>query len=991
MAALLAAGCHEPKQTIGLKPSALVDRDALDFGRVPVGEWREAEVRVRNVGFVPFNALEALGLQGNPSFVVEMEPGEVKPQHEKLVKVRFHPLQEGELVDEVRLRVDAPGTEQPVAVRGEGTPTPVRISPARLDFETLEVDSDRTLPITVENPVDLPLTVRLPGDAPFSTSTVTIPPRGSLRLDARYFPRLVREDSVRLEVRACETCTPATAELVGRSVEDAFDFEPEPVGFPATPVHSSSEGRARLRNITWRPVTLTSLAPSDEAFAVEPRAQVAGVVVNPGQAHDVPMRFSARASGPTIGLMEVRYTSDKPRQTSVGLDARGGQPTLAVTPVVIDVGEVPVGGKVDRGVQLTNAGSQGDLRFTAVRATGDVSQFGVMLPRRNGVDVGGFTGTWPALTVTNPLVIRPAGDSLEMRVFFEPTQVGEFRVEVTFESDASYGAARTVVVTGRSRPAGRCTWSMTPAQGLDFGNVPPGWGAVLGFRFANEDKEFPIEECVVKDFRIENDAGGAFNMPGGAITGGVVPQDSAFSFMVGFRAPPGSSEDQVFNGTLVFSVNDPANPVVRLPLRARAVTTCLSAAPNFMDFGPVRLDCVPPERRTVIQNICSTPVTVRRPRIGDGTSEQFSLTAFTNAEGAPIDFPITLLPGSRFEVAAAYERNVLGQHYSPMYVPADGEPVPYMVPLLAETLHDDLDSETFVQSADSQLDVLFVIGNTTTMRNHQEKLSNALPGWLAQARAEGVSLRVGVTSTGLVGRDVCGGPIFGGEAGRLVPVDGSRPRLVDANGLLALQENVRVGACHDTVQGLETMRQALSSPLVDRQDDPRTPQPNDGNLGLVRGTADQAVVVLSDEDDHSGFRPEGYVQFLQSLKGPGGQNRTRLHALVPRGGCTTAGPSAPRLEEVARGTGGEVRNICGGATDYAALLNQLVREASAPTASFRLTERVGDPTQLTVTVNGNRTNNWTFDAGDNAVVFNAGSVPTPGQRITVRYRAVCGP
>ena len=56
------------------------------------------------------------------------------------------------------------------------------------------------------------------------------------------------------------------------------------------------------------------------------------------------------------------------------------------------------------------------------------------------------------------------------------------------------------------------------AGALDFGNVPAGSGAVLGFRFENAGGA----ECAVKDIHLSDDAGGAFFMPGGAITGGSV-------------------------------------------------------------------------------------------------------------------------------------------------------------------------------------------------------------------------------------------------------------------------------------------------------------------------------------------------------------------------------------------------------------------------------------------------------------------------------------
>src|SRR5687767_7843403 len=77
--------CHEPGNTRGVQAKAAMDADALDFGEVPVGEWREKQVRLRNVGYVPFHALEALGLKGDPSYEVAFEgEGRVPPGGEKV-------------------------------------------------------------------------------------------------------------------------------------------------------------------------------------------------------------------------------------------------------------------------------------------------------------------------------------------------------------------------------------------------------------------------------------------------------------------------------------------------------------------------------------------------------------------------------------------------------------------------------------------------------------------------------------------------------------------------------------------------------------------------------------------------------------------------------------------------------------------------------------------------------------------------------------------
>lgn len=972
--------CHDKERTRSVHATAVVSPDTLDFGEVPVGEWREAEVRVRNVGYVPFFALEALALEGNPSFQVELVDGggRVLPGEDKRVVVRFHPLAEGPLRERLRVETDAnTGSEHFLEVLGQGVPTRISLSPPRLDFETLEVDSERTLSVTITNPVDLPLTLVVsgPDTSPFTPDTLTIPPFATREVRTRYLPRGLGAMAARLEVKSCEACSPSVVELSGNSVESAFVFEPAPVAFDDIPVHERTESGTRARNVTWRPVTITRLLTSDEAFI--PLSTPDGQTVAPGETVELRLQFAARYSGPNTGQLTVQYESDKPRQSKVVLDARGGRPTLAVAPVALDFGELPVGGKVERVIRLTNAGSNGDLRLVGVRADGAASHFSVDVPTRNGQPLAWSGGAWPALRADVP--IAPGADSLELRVFFEPRSEGSWQATLYVASDDMFNPERAIVLTGRARASGPCVYELLPQPVLDFGNVRPGQGAVLGFYFRNPAGS----ECAVKDIHLSQDAGGAFFMPGGALTGGVVEYDTSFSAMIAFRPPaPGT-----YSGELRMTVNNPSYPTVTLPIRGMSGESCLVASPPYVDFGPIRYDCAPIPRRTLISNRCAHPVTIHEAEIGNGTSDQFSLTT-------PLVTPRTLAPGEGFELELTYARNVHGQHYSPLFLRADSDPGPLLIPLLAETNHEGIQVDRFTQGTDSQLDVLFVVSNTTTMEPYQQRLRAAIPGWLERARERGVDVRVGVTSTGLVPRGpACGGGAEGGEAGRLFPVDGSRPRAVSGmagNAASLIQQNLAVGLCHNLSQGLETMRQALSSPLVDSMDDPRTPAPDDGNLGFVRAPARMAVVVLSDEDDHSGFAPESYIQFLQTLKGTGMSLRSQLYALVPTDGrCTTAGSSGARYAAVAQGTGGAVDSVC--LSDYGPFLERLLARAGDPQADFALTAEPTGTEEMSVTVNGVEVDpsRWTYDADRNAVVFHSGAVPRPGELVGVRYRSIC--
>ncbi len=982
LVAALVAACHEPDNTRAVQAVAALDTDAVDFGEVPVGEWREKAVHIRNVGYVPFHALEALGLEGSPSYEVLFEgEGRLEPGDEKVVRVRFHPLAEGPVEESVHVSTDAnSGREHTVRVLGRGVPLSVDLAPAVLDFETLEVDSDRTLRLTITNPVDLPLSVTLKGEAAryFTTDTITVPPNGTHQMETKYLPREVGDMRAQVEVRPCDTCTPTVAELTGRSVASAFAFEPAPVPFDPIPVHERTQSYTRARNITWRPVTIQGLSTSDPAFT--PLSAMGATQVKPGEEVRMPMEFAARYSGPNVGTLTVGYESDKPRQAQVVLDARGGRPTLAVAPLALDFGELPSGGKLGKTIRITNAGTTGNLAFRAVRATGDAGHFSVDVPMRGKVPYPWKAGTaWPQLEAAD-LPIAPGADALDLTVYFEPKSQGSCQATLVLVSDDLFTPERTIVLTGAARGTGPCQAELVPQPALDFGNVEPGRGAVLGFRFQNPGRA----ECAVKDIHLSVDAGGAFYMPGGRIAGGVVPYTSAFSAMIAFR-PPAAGE---YQGELKLTVNNPDHPTLTLPLRGSSQATCLVAAPAFVDFGPIRYDCESKPRRTLISNQCATPIAVNGVQMGAGTSDQYAMVS-------PLALPRMLAPGEGFEMEFTYTRTVLGQHSTPYYVASEGEPRPLMLPLLAETNHEGLQLDRFIQGTDNQLDVLFVVANTSTMETFQSRLKDALPAWVESARSAGVDLRMGVTSTGLAPRSpACAGPTAGGDAGRLVPVAGTRPRAVSSSSATAaatLQANITdVGQCHNLVQGLETTRQALSSPLITSGDDPRTPQPNDGNLGFLRATARLAVVVVSDEDDHSGFDPESYVQFLQALKGTGMAHRIQLHALVPTDTrCTTAGAPGPRFSTVAQRTGGQVDSIC--QSNYGPFLQTLLRRAEGLQADFTLSAQPNGTTEMSVRVQGSTipTDRWIYDSARNAVVFKEGWVPVAGQTLEVRYRSIC--
>ncbi len=190
-------------------------------------------------------------------------------------------------------------------------------------------------------------------------------------------------------------------------------------------------------------------------------------------------------------------------------------------------------------------------------------------------------------------------------------------------------------------------------------------------------------------------------------------------------------------------------------------------------------------------------------------------------------------------------------------------------------------------------------------------------------------------------------------------------------------------------QPLEAARRALSSPLVDSADDPRTAQPDDGNLGFFRDAAALGLVIVTDGDDRTTADVAGYATFFKALKGAQQPDRLRVLAIAPGAAdaCATeeAFPS-PRLVAFTEQTGGELYNVCN--ADYAPPLVRLAQSAAAPQTSFALSSHP-DARGVTVKVNGADASGWTYDPAANAIHFDPGSVPGPGAHIEASYTVQC--
>lgn len=964
----LVCGCADRERASIADGRLTATPGGIDFERVAIFDGREADVTLRNVGRARIELNEAW-VEGPAgvwlAHLTHEGPLSLIPGSEGTLRVRFTPQGVGPVTGTLYIRSDArvePILKLPLS--GHGVDAWARLSPRRLDFGRIEAESSKTLNLSLHNPTELPVEVTptlVGADRDeFSIETVTLAPGERRELPVVFSPVRVGRKQVALAMSPCRGCADVPIHVTAEALDRAVVAEPPELDFGPVPVDKDRWLPSAIRNISTEPMTVTALELEGNDASFSHAASGFPLVLQPGERRSFDFRYSPSHMGQAEDRALYRVVSKRNPTTPVTLRGHGGAAELCIAPLSYDFGLRLVGSKTPVTINIKNCGSDngGPLAVESME----------FLPDPLGLQFN-------HAPVTLPLLLMP-GEEANIQVFFEPTRAGVSTGSLVLTSNAFNAARVQLEFRGRAEARAPCLLSITP-EAVDFGTVPPSRGAVLGVKVENRGTDL----CPVKNIRIVDDGGGVFRMPGGELAGGIMYPGDWFSFQVSFSAPAAGGS---FTGTLQIEQADPVNPLILVPLRANSQRSCLVASPLYVDFGIGRRDCPPAPREVNFLNACAEPLTVTDIRIGPGTTDgEFSLRS---APGRPR----TLAPGEAFTVEVEYFAQAFGMNLSPLFVATSELPEPLLVPLIGESSRHVDKVDTFVQQDGSKVDVLFVVDNTASMVEEQPRFIAALPAFVETALGRGVDLHVAVTTTGITPASAsCPGGAQGGEAGRFTPVDNSRPRILThatPNFASLLQQNADVGLCAQVEQGFEAVRRAISEPLVNNADDPRTPEPNDGNAGFLRDEAALVVVFVGDEDDHSPDSVDTYVRYFQERKGEHQPQRVTLFAIAPTAdGCGTAGGVGTRYLEAAARTGGQVMSVC--EPDYAPLLRTVANRAFSPQDRFPLSERP-DVGTIEVRVDGIvTTEGWTYDSPTNSVVFT--TVPPPGAKVEIAYRRAC--
>jgi len=313
-----------------------------------------------------------------------------------------------------------------------------------------------------------------------------------------------------------------------------------------------------------------------------------------------------------------------------------------------------------------------------------------------------------------------------------------------------------------------------------------------------------------------------------------------------------------------------------------------------------------------------------------------------------------------------------------------------------DTADDDtappLAEEVFVQEV-QPTDVLFVVDNSCSMAEEQDALDVHFAGFLQHLLDAGVDYHIGIT----VLDDWPTQPPIGELFGSTPYIDANAPDPVSAFSANMTMGAAGMGSCE---VGLEAAFRALTPPLL-----------NGYNAGFYREEARLAVVVVSDEDDGSAvgcsaIQASGFVTWLTTLK-PDGIDPIYFAAIIgdQPNGCTSSWGDAfagDQYHDVVQALGahGCGHSIC--EWDWTPAMDEVGEWASAVPTTFSLVEvpvagtlrafldpdgETGPELEVEIFEDPTYQGEYAFvyDAGLNALVFDASTAPPGGAQLRVTF------
>lgn len=338
-----------------------------------------------------------------------------------------------------------------------------------------------------------------------------------------------------------------------------------------------------------------------------------------------------------------------------------------------------------------------------------------------------------------------------------------------------------------------------------------------------------------------------------------------------------------------------------------------------------------------------------------------------------VTLPFTLEPGAHVRVDVRFQPPEPGAALSDFVVSTDDATQPDAKAIVSGTGYLD-QNDVLEQGTQHSADILFVVDNSGSMSDKQQRLSDSFSTFINWLIGHTVSFHIAVTTTDMDDPNQSGAFFSAPGVPKILKND--TPNLV-----AAFNSNVHVGTSGSASErGLDGAVSALTYPLIATT-----------NVNFLRDDAQLYLVFVSDENDQSAQSVGYYVELLTTVK-DGNPNNIYFAAIAgdSPSGCSSVGGSATagtRYHDVVNQSGGLWGSICD--ADFGVTLQNLAFAITEPTAQFFLAY-VPDTATIKVFVDGVQEpgSHWSYQEASNSVLFDAAFVPAMGTQVEIKYVAI---
>ena len=1018
-------------EIVVLKPSGVADFTqetelTIDFGKVLVGRTGDRQFNVRNIGNGAFEIARIEHIRGDGIFVLNSEDPVSGPAAPFQLDYRSKSVNPFE--DQPLLAVFAPTAAQErfetvfriwasnslegkesvlITLRGEIETTNC-VLPSVVDFGNVPVGETFTDNIALNNSLmashEADVGAIVGNDAAafalhdVMPGVLPVPGMSTTQLAVKFTPTERRAFEAKITIKGAGPCQPQEITLKGTGVDDVLSWAPTTLNFGRVSPGAVGVKEVIFTNSANRAITLRNVrfVRTMNTYSTTPNTPM--ISLAPGETR-VPVNCAPTALGAVND--ELRFDTGLMRTPSgtITLTCSGGGPRIRVTPrptlafgrVVLTPGQPTTTSWRRVTVQNVGVASTANPNSNLILGLYDVAtdrpgtppHFQLLPPTQTDFEAV----LAPTYNTTTGLPATPGSNTTELTVRIKTNILGPKTAELVIHSnDASEPEVR-LQLSATVENAPPCRYSVSPAT-LTFGLVSSGGRRDLPVTIVNESNT-PGENCYFTNFRFAAGSHPAFTLATQLSSDIEVQPGQRFDLMVRV-APTGTTPTTPtpLAGQLLFDSTAVLAPTARVDLQAMVGPSCLSVAPNPLNFGTVKASAPPaarcnsPSRSVNLYNTCSTALTLRGITLSAGAGHAAGTMLCPGNMPCPEFALVSVPPGTPSISPTATTPLSFQARYSPLDIGTDqgvvsievmqsGQPVIYTANLEGTGDATGLATDTFVQDGTPMADILLVVDNSCSMADKQTSLAQNFASFMSYANAANVDYHISIITT---------------DSGNFVRSGGTSvltPLTPNVATLFRAMVNVGTGG-NATEMGFQPAVNALSATALANQ-----------NAGFLRQDASLAVVVVTDAEDQSPQPVSYYENLLLNVKGF--SNRTSFTfsnigpylPSAPSNCLYDTGSATVRYPQVVRSTNGVQAEIC--TNNWAATLQTLGQTAFGFRTVFYLRNVPAPGSTPMVTINGQPvpSSHYTYDLLSNALRFNANSAPTSGQTLSVTYQTAC--